>query len=141
MQRELGKLEQIVEREMGLLRRLPCAVPDEPCLARVRAAVLAENQRLVRRRRLLRISRTVAGAAAAVLLAVSLRLPAGLHSADPEAILGEWAVAWDASRTRVAHLLDEGWRGEETDDRVDDEAAIDDLFQSLSQTLDRFEDL
>lgn len=141
MARELDKLESVVECEMELLRGLPAETPSDSCLARIRTAALAENRRLVQRERWMRASRVVGVAAAAVLLVVGLTFSAGSRPDDAEVLLGEWAAAWDTSREQVADLLDEGWIVRGTADAVDEDTAIDDLFQSLSRTLDRFEDL
>jgi hypothetical protein len=140
---ELDKLEQDVEQELALLCDLPTVTPGPECLSRVKAAVVAEANRLARRRRLLRWTGRSVGAAAAVLLAVGgialwQRGPQR-HAPDPDAALTEWATALDESNARLASVLSAG--GTYGDAGEDENAELDELLRSLDESLQRFENL
>ncbi len=138
MQQDLNNLEQLVEREMLLLRGLPDVQPAPRCVARVTAAVLDETARLVRRRRWLRLIPYATAAAAAILLAVITVVPARPSralSTDPDRALATWQIALDETRTRL-HNAAEGWspaEGQAGDEGELDgwQRGLDTAFESL----------
>ena len=139
MNDELSKLERDVEQELGLLRDLPPVTPGPSCVARVKAAVAAEAQRIARRRRLLRWTGTGIGAAAAVLLVVvGITLWHGRppRATGSDAALTEWATAIDESNARLASLFSAA-----SDTGEDENAELDELFRSLDESLQQFENL
>lgn len=134
----LEQLEQRVERELALLGSLPAVTLDPACRARVTAAALAEAKRLGRRR--YGLARVGGGVAAALLLAAgwTFLVPGGA-AARPEAevVLRDWARAWDESSRSVGDLLAGGWVA--TEFGAEPEGAnVDELFNVLDQSLDRF---
>jgi hypothetical protein len=141
---DIGELEQAVERDMALLRALPHAAPSEACVERTRTAILVEAARVGRRRRRLAALRLWSGVAAALLLACVLawngpRGGARTPATDPDALVGQWADAWDESARQLTSLLDGGWIY--ADFGASDETDFDDYFRSVDQSLDLFEAL
>lgn len=144
MTESLHELEQRVEREMALLRNLPPAEPDLRCLGSVQAAVVGEGRRVMRRRRMRGMMWTAVGAAAAILMAISLSTTSGgsgMSASDAEAALTEWTVAVDESTDRLTTLLDGGWIRSDSGTGAEDDGELDDLLRSLDQSLERFEAL
>lgn len=139
---ELNTLEQMVERKMALLAALPAESLDAEALQRTQWAVAAENERLLRQRRLLRWTRGGLGAAASILLAVAWVLSVGTPPApvggDVEAVLSDWTAALNESTDRLASLREVVVTGE-AGDEIGGE--LDELFNSLDETLERFESL
>ncbi len=145
MSSEMDNLERTVEREMELLRDLPAVSPRRECVERIQAAVVAEAARVTRHRRAMRLAQAGLGVAAALVLAFGLSTMRPQHRTvggmGPEAALDEWAMAWDESSGRVTRLLDGGWISGDFGNRGDDEGEFEDLFDSLDQSLGRFESL
>lgn len=143
MSADLNKLEQDLKREMALLRELPLGAPRAECLARVKAAVLAESARVLRRRRVLRFVRVGGIAAAVALVAVGWTVfrPRATEPAvtDADAVLAEWAAAFDESNSRLTNLAEYGWAHGELG--RDEDAELDGLLQSLDQSFERFDAL
>ncbi len=140
MNDELDKLEREVEQQMSLLRDLSVPTPGPECLRRVKATVSAETQRLARRRRLLRWTGTGIGAAAAVVCVVAgisfWQHGRQLRNPGSDAALTEWASALDESNARLASLFSTA-----SDTSEDENAELDELFRSLDESLQRFENL
>jgi hypothetical protein len=136
---ELNKLERDVEQEMDLLRDIPEVTAGAECMVRVKAAVVAEARRMVRRRRVLRWTGTGIGAVAAVLLVVvgiSLWHRRQLPRPSSDVALTEWASALDESNARLASLFSPA-----SDTSEDENAELDELFRSLDESLRQFENL
>jgi hypothetical protein len=115
MPRKLEHLERLVEREMGLLTRLPTARPSAELVARIKAAVQAEATRVSHPvAKSLALPRWAA-IAAALFLAVALSgvfsgaLRSGEQPVDAAELLALWGDAVDHSNDRLSFLLDEGW--------------------------------
>ncbi len=135
MREDLNKLEQLVEREMHLLTLLPEVQPGPGSLARVTATVLSESARLARRRRWLRLIPYATAAAAAILLAVSFRVPARpmrASGADPDRALESWVVALDETRDRLRGAA-EGWSG--TEGQAGADAALEGWLRGLDSSF------
>ncbi|RMF73121.1 MAG: hypothetical protein D6744_16005 [Planctomycetota bacterium] len=151
MSDDLNQLERSVQRELAELAPvLDTALPDPDALARVRGVVRAEAVR-IRRRAVWR--RRVAGslaAAAALLLAVGLRLPSpptGVDplelvyaDADPVELLEEWVDANYESSERFSALYNQTWCLTELDSDVDD-ADIESSLDDLERSFESFESL
>lgn len=142
MNADLDKLEQTVEQEMTLLRGLPPVAPRAECLARVKAAVVAESIWVARRRRVLRLG-GMGGVAAAVGLLVfgwtAHVRSAERGTADADAVVAGWAVAVDESNSRLTSLIEYGWTHGEFG--RDEDAELDGLLQSLDQSFEEFDAL
>lgn len=143
MTNAIDKLEQTVERQMDLLDNLPVEPPRPECVARVKAAVVAEAARLGVLTSASRTPRWLS-VAAALLLAVGLsgvfmsqsaRL--GQPASDVE-LFEMWAAAVDESSDTLAFLLEEGWvlngAGAESD-----ESELEDFLHSLEESFEQFE--
>ncbi len=143
MSAEMRKLAEDVERGMVLLRDLPPVAPRPECVARVAAAVVAEAERDLRRRCVLRWSGLGAGAAAVVLLALGAPLLWRSWrtdvSSNAETVLSEWAAALDASQERFASLFTAVPAYDTLDADVDRE--LDELLRGLDESLRHFENL
>ncbi len=136
MQQDLNNLEQLVEREMHLLRGLPDVQPAPQCVARVTAAVLDESARLARRRRWLRLIPYATAAAAAILLAaitVVPARPARVSVADPDRALARWQTALDETRDRLRNVA-EGWTPAEG--QVGEDAELDGWQRGLDTAFE-----
>lgn len=142
MNGELDRLQHETARDMELLRALPACAPRRACVERIKQAIAAEAARVTRTQRRLDLLRGWGGAAAALLLAVlfaTTTSPKPPISVDPEAALDEWASAWDESSGHLTSLLDGGWIDGAFGNGYDNGAEVDELFESLDQTLDQFE--
>jgi hypothetical protein len=143
----LDNLVRTVEREARLLAGLPAVQPAPECLARVRAAVLAEAERLGSRPRRTRVAPPWLASAAALLLAVGLSgvlrhstpwFGAGTMDTDLVAV---WVDAVDESRETLAALLDEGWMVSASGADVDYDSQIDDILDGFKEFFGPFETL
>jgi hypothetical protein len=143
MSRELERLERDVERELRLLEGLPAAKPRPECVARVVAAVQAEAQRRGARRGAWRLGSVGSAAAAALLLVAGWSAMTAPHAVpEPggvDTLLSEWASAFDESSSRLTRVVDEGWMPSEYDTDATEE--LDELFESLDESLDVFQTL
>lgn len=139
----LKQLERQVERDMELLRALPPAALRAEVLTRIQGSVRREAERIARMRNTLRGLRALAGAAAALLLALGISASITGRLAvvdnDHEVLVSDWTAAWEESTTRVAGLVEPG--GADLPDGADAETELDDVLRSLDQSLERFESL
>ncbi len=142
MSNDISQLERRVEREMAALRALPDIQPGRACIERVQAAVIAAGARNSGWGPWPWQARPWIGAAAALVLAIGwVTQTPPATPVDPETLLADWASAWEESSERLVVVLDEGWLFGAGDDGVDEDAELDDLFQGLDQSFDRFEAL
>jgi len=138
MNNEFEKWEQALACQMRLLRLLPAERPSEACVARVRAAIRVEFGR--RRRQWGLPTRSVMlGAAAALALVVGWSTGPVADWLEVDASLRDWAAALDDSNARLVSTLHEGSTG--THMNGDLEIELDDLLQSLDESLARFRNL
>ncbi len=134
---DLKQLEREIERELAALGPWPPVAPAPECLARVQAAVRAENERCRRRTR--RVWSARIGVAAAVLLAVTWAAwrPRTAAPLDAEQSLELWVAALEETSTQVGELVEVT----ATVGPADDAAELEDLFEGLRESLGRFETL
>lgn len=136
MDAKLRQFEREVERDSELLRGLqPPAVPP-PLRQRVVEAIQATAAQRRRRLQWRQPLLSVAGVAAALLLALvwhpSLNTPtAGLSVEAADAYVAQWLEAAETSEAQLAALVSEPWRAEP---RVYPEA--DNLFEDVLDGLD-----
>ena len=133
------QLQRRVERDMTLLDGLETVRPSEDCKARMLDALQREATRLRGRRRLARAAQRLAAVAAAVLLVVFLRWPLSsatdMTTLDADAYVSAWVAAADESDDRLATLLSAPWKPVGRETWTDDEAAFDDVLNSLDLSL------
>lgn len=143
MSEELEKLERDVERELVLLRQLPPALPSRASVERAQARVVAEAARRARRWRWIGAPRVWAGVAAAAVLAIGWwswpRGTVSRMSADADAELAAWAVAFDASSASLSEVVEFGWAS--TAGATDADVELDGLIRGLDESLARFDEL
>jgi hypothetical protein len=138
----LRQFEDALEREFAALPALEDVAPARETVVRVQAAVRAAAQPAEGGYRRMGW-RGGLGLAAAVLLSVVLWPPGPVAQDDPlgplvtdEAVeLDEWAAAWDETSTAVGDLIEVGLDAEAGDPDVNE------WFESLDQTFQRFEEL
>lgn len=133
----LAELERSVERARTLLDRLPTDKPPVEVLRRTRLAVRREVERLGRRRRMLRLTRAVVGLAAAIVMALTLRLSANSQPLtnlqdDPSFSLESWSAALDQSTQRLCRLAG---RESELAPAYDDSGDVEELLDTLGTSL------
>jgi hypothetical protein len=137
---DLEKLGEAVEREMLVLHGLPPSKPRPECLALVKATVLAESVRVVRRRHVLRLARIGGVAAAAAFLVAGWTFfherPARHTVTDADAQVTQWAAALDESDRSLTRLTEYGWTHGEFS--RDEDAESEGLLQSLDQSFEHF---
>lgn len=137
MAEQMHKFERQVDEEMRLLEALPAAGPSPAVQQRVTAAVRAEATRL-RHRRIGLIWLQRAGAvAAAVLLALVLRLPGSVPDddvtlAEADAYVVASLEALEASSDQLLAVISDPWKPE---DEWELEPAVEDVLESLDETL------
>lgn len=141
--------ERRLDRDMRLLDALPPAAPSPDRLARieeaVRRAALEQPSKPARLHPLLRAHRWL-GIAAALLIAVGLssqfarRTVSPTPEPKPLELLDAWVAALDESQDVAWLLLEDGWRPDELD-LIEGEGNLDELLDSLDQSMERFKTL
>ena len=150
MSGNLEQLERELDRQIAELgERLRAPAPGPACLARVTAAVDAENRRLQRRGPRLALLRVCIGAAAAMLLGVGLSVTREavpveevLHlEDDPEVAVTDWVDAMDESEERFTRLFEDQWLFEGLERGGNDAGESADPLKSVEESLESFEQM
>ena len=145
MNLNVDKLERDVEQQMRLLDDLPMLAPPAEVVARTKQTVLVEAGRVNRRRRQLRLVRTVSAAAAALALAIGLASFSESNLVPPisdsDLTLEDWSVALDDSSEQFAGLLDSDWIEHMIQNGTSPDQELEDMLDSLGETFESFEEL